>query len=121
MRQARAAGVVDRPATLQDFLLGPVIVLDIYLVARAPGRFLQRIIDPAELVGSREFVLVLGVYLGAIGLFVACFPHGFKALRVLDEAHGTAVGVRCDFVIPFGEVESPRVAAYAVAGESKST
>lgn len=78
MRQARAAGVVDRPATLQDFLLGPVIVLDIYLVARAPGRFLQRIIDPAELVGSREFVLVLGVYLGAIGLFVACFPAASK-------------------------------------------
>ena len=121
MRQARAAGVVDRPATLQDFLLGPVIVLDIYLVARASGRFLQRIIDPAELVGSREFVLVLGVYLGAIGLFVACFPRGFKALRVLDEAHGATVGVRCDFVIPFGEVESPRVAAYAVAGEPKST
>lgn len=121
MRQARAAGVVDRPATLQDFLLGPVIVLDIYLVARAPGRFLQRIIDPAELVGSREFVLVLGVYLGAIGLFVACFPRGFKALRVLDEAHGAAVGVSLDLVIPFGKVEAPRVAAYTVAGEPKST
>lgn len=49
VRQARAAGVVDRPATLQDFLLGPVIVLDIYLVARAPGRFLQRIIDQLSL------------------------------------------------------------------------
>ena len=121
MRQARAAGVVDRPATLQDFPLGPVIVLDIYLVARAPGRFLQRIIDPVELVGSREFVLVLGVYLGAIGLFVACFPRGFKAPRVLDETHSGAVGVSLDLVIPFGEVESPRVAAYAVAGESKST
>lgn len=78
VRQARAAGVVDRPAALQDLLLGPVIVLDIYLVARAPGRFLQRIIDPAELVGSREFVLVLGVYLGAIGLFIACSPAASK-------------------------------------------
>ena len=78
MRQARAAGVVDRPATLQDFLLGPVIVLDIYLVARAPGRFLQRIIDPAELVGSREFVLVLGVYLGAIGSLSPVSPAASK-------------------------------------------
>ena len=121
MRQARAAGVVDRPAALQDLLLGPVIVLDIYLVARAPGRFLQRIIDPAELVGSREFVLVLGVYLGAIGLFVACFPRGFKAPRVLDETHSGAVGVSLDFVIPFGKVEAPRMAAFTVAGEPKST
>lgn len=74
MRQARPAGVVDRPATLLDWHVGPVIVHDVHLVVRALGRFLQRIIDPAELVGSREFVLVLGVYLGAIGLFVACFP-----------------------------------------------
>lgn len=27
----------------------------------------------------------------------------------------------CDFVIPLGEVEAPCVAAYAVAGECKST
>ena len=121
MRQARAAGVVDRPATLLDLHLGLVIVHDVHLVARAPGRFLQRIIDPAELVGSREFVLVLGVYLGARGLFVACFPRGFKAPRVLDETHRGAVGVRLDYVIPFGKVEAPRVAVYAVAVEPKST
>lgn len=120
MRQARAAGVVDRPATLLDLHRGPGIVHDVHLVARAPGRFLQRIIDPAELVGSREFVLVLGIYLGAIGLFIARFPYGFKSPRVLDETHRLP-GMRLDLVIPLGEVEAPRVAAYAVAGEPKST
>ena len=98
----RAAGVVDRPAALQDLLLGPVIVLDIYLVAGELSRLLQGHIDPADLVGSGAFVMVLGIYLGAIGFFVACFPCGFKALRVLDETHRGAAGVCCDFVVPSG-------------------
>ena len=64
--------------------------------------------------------MVLGVYLGAIGLFVARIARSLKASRVLDEAHRLP-GMRLDFVVPLGEVESPRVVAYAVAGESKST
>ena len=76
----RAAGVVDRPAALQDLLLGPVIVLDIYLVAGELSRLLQGHIDPADLVGSGAFVMVLGIYLGAIGFFVACFPLRLQSL-----------------------------------------
>lgn len=76
----RAAGVVDRPAALQDLLLGPVIALDIYLVAGELGRFLQGHIDPADLVGSGAFVMVLGIYLGAIGFFCRLFPLRLQSL-----------------------------------------
>ena len=117
----RAAGVVDAPAVLQDLYLGPGIVLDVHHDAGELGCLLQRHIDPADFVGSCAFVMVLGIYLGAIGLFVTRFPHGFKAPLVSNETHGGAVGVRCDFVVPFGEVEAPRVAAYAAADEPKST
>ena len=65
--------------------------------------------------------MVLGIYLCAIGLYVARIARSLKASRVLDETHRGAVGVCCDFVVPFGEVEAPCVAAYAAAGESKST
>ena len=116
----RATGVVDRPAAFQDLHLGAIIVLDVHLVAREIGRLSQRHIDPANLVGSGAFKMVLGVYLGAIGLFVARIARSLKASRVLDEAHRLP-GMRLDFVVPLGEIEAPRVAAYAVAGEYKST
>ena len=121
MLVVRAAGVVDTPAVLQDLYLGPVIVLDVHHDAGELGCLLQRHIDPADFVGSCAFVMVLGVYLGAIGLFVTRFPHGFKAPLVSNETHRGAVGVCCDFVVPLGEVEAPCVAAYAVAGEPKPT
>ena len=64
--------------------------------------------------------MVLGIYRCAIGLFVARIARSLKALLVFHEAHGLS-GMRLDFVVPFGEVEAPRVAVYTVAGEPKST
>lgn len=116
----RAARVVDKPAALRHLRRCPVLGSDIYGTALEIGRCIQGHIDPVDLTGSRAVVMVLGIYLGAIGLFGTRIARSLKASRVLDEAHGLS-GMRLDFVVPFSEVEAPRVAVYAVAGEFKST
>ena len=116
----RAASVVDKPAALRCLHRCPVRGGDIYGAALELGRRLQGHIDPVDFTGPRAVVMVLGIYRCAIGLFVARIARSLKALLVFHEAHGLS-GMRLDFVVPFGEVEAPRVAVYAVAGEPKST